>query len=58
MKLRIKARTYFPGTLNELRKAVQQEWDMLQLVDFNQFVDSIPERIVELQERAGMQTRW
>ena len=58
MKQRIKARTYFPGTVNEMRKAVQQEWARLRPVDFNQFVDSMPERIVELQKRAGMQTRW
>ena len=58
MKQRIKARTYVPGTVNEMRKAVQQEWARLRPVDFNQFVDSMPERIVELQKRAGMQTRW
>jgi len=58
MKQRINARTYFPGTVNEIRKAVQQEWGRLQPVDFNQFVDSMPERIVELQVKAGMQTRW
>jgi len=48
--------TYFPESANQMRKAVQQEWDRLQPFDFNQFVESMLERIVELQERAGMQT--
>jgi len=58
MKPHIKVSTYFPGTVKEMRKAVQQERDRLRPVDFNQLVDSMQERIVELQERAGMQTRW
>jgi len=58
IKHRIKARAYFPETVHQMRKAVQQEWDRLQLVDFNQFVDTMWERIVELQERARMPTIW
>jgi hypothetical protein len=58
MKQRIKARPHFPGTVHEMRQAVQEEWDRLRPADFNQYVDSMPERIVELRERGGMQTRW
>jgi len=54
MKQHIKGRPYFPGTVTEMRKAVQQECDSLQLVDFNQFVERVLENNVELQERAGM----
>jgi len=58
MKQRIKARAYFSGTVHQMREAVQKEWDRLWLVDFNRYVDIMLERVVELQERARMQTRW
>jgi transposase len=58
MKQRIKARDKFPATAAEMRTAVQEEWDRLRPEDWNQFIDSMPERINELRRRKGLQTPY
>lgn len=44
MKSKIKARRDFPGTLKELRVALQEEWDKLVPEDWNGLIDEMPER--------------
>ncbi|RPA73195.1 hypothetical protein BJ508DRAFT_334319 [Ascobolus immersus RN42] len=51
MKQRIKARMRFPGTLEEMKKAVQEEWDRLIPEDWNKHIDSMPQRLKSVKER-------
>jgi hypothetical protein len=58
IKQRIKACSMFPSTIEEMKVAVQEEWDRLQPADFNKYIDSMPERLQQLKERRGMQTQY
>jgi transposase len=58
IKQRIKVRPRFPSTIEEMKVAVQEEWDRLQPADFNKYIDSMPERLRQLKERRGMQTQY
>lgn len=58
LKSHIKARVVFPGTVEKMREAVQEEWDKLQLADWNKHIDSMPARLAEVLERNGLATRY
>ena len=58
LKQRIKARSPFPNTVPKMREAIQEEWDKLQPGDWNEYIDSMPERIREVVARKGMQTPY
>jgi hypothetical protein len=58
MKQRIKARPRFPCTLEEMKVAVQEEWDKLKPAEWNKYIDSMPQRICQLKQRKGMQTEF
>lgn len=58
MKQRIKARDTFHNTVEKMRKAVQEEWDRLEPTDWNGLIDSMPDRIRQVNERKGMQTQY
>jgi hypothetical protein len=58
MKQRIKARRDFPNTVAKMRIAVQEEWDRLEPRDWNGLIDSMPDRICQVQQRMGMQTQY
>ena len=58
MKQRIKARERFPGTVQEMREAVQEEWDELEPEDWNGSIDSMPDRLKQVKKRKGMQTEF
>jgi hypothetical protein len=57
-KQRIEQWSRFPSALSEMKQAVQEEWDKLQPSDFNKYIDSMPERIDQLQQRKGMPTQY
>jgi DDE superfamily endonuclease len=38
----------------ELRRAIQEEWDNITLKEINRAIESIPERVTELNERNGL----
>jgi hypothetical protein len=38
----------------ELRRAIQEEWDNITLEEINRAIDSMPERVAELNERNGL----
>jgi transposase len=58
MKERIKARDVFLSTLQEMKTAVQEEWDRLKPEEWNKYIDSMPERIRQVKQRKGMQTEY
>ncbi|KAI5806364.1 hypothetical protein EDC01DRAFT_748853, partial [Geopyxis carbonaria] len=58
MKQRIKARRYFPGAVEEIKKTVLEEWDKLEPKDFNRYIDSMPDRINQVKQRKGLQTQY
>jgi hypothetical protein len=58
MKQRIKQRPRFPGTVEEMRKAVQEEWDRLDQKLVNKYIESMPQRIAQLKQRKGLQTQY
>ncbi|RPA80282.1 hypothetical protein BJ508DRAFT_210455, partial [Ascobolus immersus RN42] len=58
MKQRIKARLRFPGTLEEMKEAVKEEWDKLTPEDWNKHIDNMPERLKSVKERKGLATEY
>ena len=58
MKQRIKARERFPGTVQDMREAVQEEWDELEPEDWNGSIDSMPDLLTQVKKRKGMQTEF
>lgn len=58
MKQRIQACERFPGTIEEMREAVQEEWDELEPEDRNGSIDSMPDHLKQVKKRKGMQTEF
>jgi len=58
MKQRIKACEHFPGTVQEIHDAVQEEWDKLEAEDWNGSIDSMPNRLKQVKQRKGIQTEF
>ena len=58
MKQRIKARDCFPGTVQEIREAIQEEWDVLEPEDWNGSIDSMPDCLKQVKKRKGMQMEF
>jgi hypothetical protein len=58
MKQRINAGPRFPCTHEEMKVAVQEEWDKPEPAEWNKYMGSIPQRIQQLKQRKGMQTEF
>ena len=59
LKQRIKAYPVFPNTVEKLKAVVvQDEWDRLQPEDWNKYIDSMPDRVAEVNQRKGLATRY
>jgi len=59
LKQRLRNRNPYGGwSLQELQKAVIEEWDKISIEDFNKYIDSLPERLEKVRVRKGAQTHW
>ena len=54
MKQQIMASDHFPGTVEEMRRPVQEEWYQFLPSEWNSLIESMPEAILELQEVSRM----
>ena len=57
IKQRIRKRKWKGGwSLPDLQAAVKEEWDALTFEDYKNYIEEMPDRILELQQRQGGQT--
>jgi len=58
LKQRIKHRDRMPRTMEELKKAICDEWDRLDPREWDQYIESMPDRMKEGCKRHGLQTQY
>ncbi|RPA96878.1 transposable element Tcb1 transposase, partial [Choiromyces venosus 120613-1] len=58
LKQRIKACGVFPGTIESMTKAIEEEWDKLIPKDWNNYIDSMFYRLQQVKDWKGMQTEF
>ena len=58
LKQHINARPKISPTVADMRVAVQEEWGQPLPVDFNKYINQMPQRITQMEQRKGMQTEF
>ena len=59
IKQRIRKRKWKGGwVLEDLMRAVKEEWEAITFEDYKKYIEEMPERVLELRQRRGGQTRY